>query len=338
MKTPLSSANANDFDELLGRPAAPRRAWLFIVPALLGLILLVLGVALKQGYFIRRVNLNFYAPTAEGVAVGTRIKLLGFPVGAITGVTFIPASAGQPHRVKLQARVDAEYLAQIPSGSRARLAQEGVIGEYTIDIIPGSDNARPVAAGESIELKKEGGLGGLASLAESLELRLIPVIDEAQSLLRQLNDPRSGVKPVLADYHGLAVDAGAAIQQAGKILAHSESKLSHILSDGEAALRSVRTLTESTDSRAAEMLDDARAALKSARRIADDGADVVRELRTSAPELLDEGHSALTDAAQMAHGARRSWPIRLWVDTESSYPALGVDTGRLAPANSSQSR
>ena len=86
------------------------------------------------------------------------------------------------------------------------------------------------------------------------------------------------------------------------------------------------------------MLDDARAALKSARRIADDGADVVRELRTSAPELLDEGHSALTDAAQMAHGARRSWPIRLWVDTESSYPALGVDTGRLAPANSSQSR
>jgi hypothetical protein len=211
----MTSRLPNDFDELLGRPPDRRRAWLFILPAVLGLILLVVGVAVKQGYFIRRVNLSFYAPSADGVAVGTKIKLLGFPVGAISGVTFIPASAGQPRRVKLQANVDAEYLAHIPNDSRARLAQEGVIGEYTIEIVPGSDNARPVAAGESLELKKEGGLSDLASMVET---RLMPVVDEAQVLLRNLNDERAGIKPLLIDMHRLVLDASATAQRAGKMI------------------------------------------------------------------------------------------------------------------------
>jgi ABC-type transporter Mla subunit MlaD len=322
----------NDFDELLGRPPARRRAWLFILPAVLGLILVVLGVAFKQGYFIRRVNLNFYAPSADGVAVGTKIKLLGFPVGAISGVSFIPANAGQPRRVKLQANVDAEYLAHIPHDSRARLAQEGVIGEYTIEILPGSDNARPVAAGEFLELKKEGGLGGLASIIES---RLMPVVDEAQVLLRNLNDERAGVKPVLAEMHGLALDASATARQAGKMLDSSEAKLDNLLNESEAVLKSVRHLSDATDRRSLEMLDDASSTLKSARSLAEDGAYVARELRSVAPDLIDDGHSAAADAAQIAQGAKRSWPLRWLLDEEMpTLPSLGVDTGRVAPAAS----
>ncbi len=258
----MKPALPDDFDELLGRRPARRRAWLFILPALLGLFVLVLGVAVKQGYFIRRVNLDFYAPSADGIAVGTRIKLLGFPVGAISGVTFIPASAGQPRRVKLQARLDAEYLAHIPSGSRARLAQEGVIGEYTIEIIPGPDNVRPVAAGESLELRKE---GGLASLAGVLETRLLPVADEAQRLLLKLNDGQAGIKPVLADVRRLVAAADATTQQAASVLARNEIKLGRILSDGEVAMKSVRSMAEASEQRSTEMLDDAPVILDDAR-------------------------------------------------------------------------
>ena len=321
----------NDFDELLGHPPARRRAWLFILPAVIGLILLVLGVAFKQGYFIRRVSLNFYAPSADGVAVGTKIKLLGFPVGAISGVSFIPASAGQPRRVKLKANVDAEYLAHIPNDSRARLAQEGVIGEYTIEIIPGSDNARPVAAGESLALKKEGGLSDLVGMVES---RLMPVVDEAQVLLRQLNDERAGIKPLLTEMHGLALNASATARQADKMLVDSQAKLGNLLYEGEAALKSVRTLSESADRRSQEMLDDASAALKDVRRIAEDGAFVARELRAVAPDVLGDGHSAAADAAQIADGAKRSRPLRWLLDEAPSLPSLGVDTGRIVPASS----
>jgi ABC-type transporter Mla subunit MlaD len=249
-------------------------------------------------------------------------------VGAISGVSFIPASAGQPRRVKLQANVDAEYLAHIPNDSRARLAQEGVIGEYTIEIVPGSDNARPVAAGEALELKKEGGLGGLAS---SVETRLMPLLDEAHALLRNLNDERAGIKPVLADVRGLVLGASSTAQRAGKMLEQSEAKLGHLLNEGEAALKSVRRMAEAGDQRSLEMLDDARSALKSGRSMAEDGAYVARELRAVAPGLIDDGHAAAADAAQIAHGAKRSWPLRWLVDEAPPLPSLGVDTGRILP-------
>ncbi|MBI4741904.1 MAG: MCE family protein [Betaproteobacteria bacterium] len=327
----MKPSSPSDFDELLGQPPARRRAWLFILPAILGLILLVVGVALKQGYFIRRVNLNFYAPTADGISVGTKIKLLGFPVGAISGVTFVPASAGQPRRVKLQARVDAEYLAHIPTGSLARLAQEGVIGEHVIEIVPGSDNARPVAAGEAIELKKEGGLGGLASMVET---RVMPVVDEARVLLGTLNDERAGVKPVLADVRGLLASAGTTAQRAENLLEQSEAKLGNLLGDGEAAMKSARMIAGATDQRATELLDDARSVLKNAKTISEDGANIVRDLKSAAPGLLDDGRSAAADASQIAHGAKQSWPFRLLVDDAPAPPSLGVDTGRVLPAAS----
>lgn len=328
MRQPLP----NDFDEILGRPPARRRAWLFILPALLGLILLVVGVAVKQGYFVRRVPLNFYALTADGVAVGTKIKLLGFPVGAISGVNFIPASADQPRRVKLQARVDAEYLAHIPHGSVAHLVQEGVIGEYMIEIIPSEDNARPVAAGESIDLKKEGGLSGLASMVES---RVMPVVDEAKVLLRNLNDERHGLKPVLAEVLALVASADTTARQMAKIAEQAEPKLGVILSDGAASLKSLRTLAETTEQRSAELLDDASATLKNLREVSAEGSTLVRQLGTAAPVLLEEGRAIAADVSEMTQGAKRRWPFRLLVDDEPTVHTLGVDTGRL-PGSASE--
>ena len=315
----------DDFAELLDRPAVRRRSWRFIVPAVLGLLLLVAGVLVKQGYFVRRAQMDFYAPTADGVAIGTRIKLLGFPIGAVSAVHFIPASDGQARRVKFEARIDAEYLAHIPSGSRARLAQEGVIGERIIEILPGTDSARPMAAGESIELTKGGGLGELAA---TVEARVLPVADEARNLLHALNDERSGVRPLIADFKAVAGDVSASVQQAGKLLNHVDAKVDKILLEGEATMKSVHAVADATERRSAELLDDAHATLKNVRAVTEDGAGIARELRGAAPGLIAEGQSVATDVSDITRGAKRSWPIRLFVN-EPVAESLGVDTGRM---------
>ncbi len=38
--------------------------------AALAIALLVAAVTVKQGYFVRRAQMDFYAPTADGVAIG----------------------------------------------------------------------------------------------------------------------------------------------------------------------------------------------------------------------------------------------------------------------------
>lgn len=320
----MTPSSPDDFTELLDRPAVRRRAWRFILPAILGLLLLVAGVTVKQGYFVRRAQLDFYAPTADGVAVGTKIKLMGFPIGAVSAVHFIPARAGQSRRVKFEARIDAEYLAHIPSGSGARLAQEGVIGERIIEILPGPDSARPMASGESIVLAAG---GGLAELAATVEARVLPVADEARALLHTLNDPQGGVKPMIADFRALAGDVSASVQQAGKMLSHADAKVDSLLTEGQAAMKSVRAVADSAERHSSGLLDDAQATLKNVRAVTEDGAGIVREIRGAAPGLIAEGQGVASDVSDITRGAKRSWPIRLFVD-EPVTESLGVDTGR----------
>ena len=317
----------DDFAELLDRPTVRRRAWRFILPAILGLLLLVAGVTVKQGYFVRRAQLDFHAPTADGVAIGTRIKLMGFPIGAVSAVHFVPASAGQARRVKFEARIDAEYLAHIPSGSRARLAQEGVIGERIIEILPGTDSARPMASGESIMLATGGGLGDLAA---TVETRVLPVADEARALLHALNDEQGGVKPLIADFRAVTGDVAVSVRQAGKMLNRVDAKVDRILGEGEATMKSAHAVADSAERRSAELLDDAHATLKNVRAATADGAEIVREIRGAAPGLIAEGQGVASDVSDMARGAKRSWLMRLFVD-EPVVESLGVDTGRLPP-------
>jgi ABC-type transporter Mla subunit MlaD len=322
----MTPSAPDDFAELLDRSTERRRAWRFILPAIMGLLLLVAGVTIKQGYFVRRAQMDFYAPTADGVAIGTRIKLLGFPVGAVSAVHFIPASAGQTRRVKFEARIDAEYLAHIPSGSRARLAQEGVIGERIIEILPGADSARPMAAGESIELGRGGGLGDLAA---TVETRVLPVADEARELLHTLNDERSGVKPLMADFKAVTGDVAASVRQAGKMLNRADAKVDRILGEGEAAMKSVHAVADAAERHSSELLSDAQAALKNVRAVTEDGAGIAREIRSVAPGLIAEGQNVAADVSEMTRSAKRSWLIRLFVD-EPATESIGVDTGGLS--------
>lgn len=323
----MKPPSPDDFAELLDRPAARRRSWRFMLPAILGLLLLVAAVTIKQGYFVRRAQLDFHAPSADGVAIGTKIKLLGFPIGAVAAVRFVPATSAQARHVKFEARIDAEYLAHIPSGSRARLAQEGVIGERIIEILPGADSARPVASGEALELVKG---SGLAELAATVEARLLPVADEARDLLRALNDEHAGVKPLIADFRAVAGGVAASARQADKMLTRADAKVGRMLDEGEAAMKSVHAVADSAQRRSTELLDDAQLTLKNLRAASEDGAGLARELHTAAPGVIAEGQNAAADVAEITRGAKRSWPLRLLVD-DAAAESLGVDTGRVAP-------
>ena len=200
-----------------------------------------------------------------------------------------------------------------------------MIGERIIEILPGADSARPMAAGESIVLTTGGGLGELAA---TVEARVLPVADEARQLLRALNDERSGVKPLIADFRAVAGDVAASVQQAGKMLNHVDAKVDKILGEGEAAMKAVHAVADATERRSAELLDDAHATLKNVRAVTEDGAGLARDIRGAAPGLIAEGQSVAADVSDMTRGAKRSWPIRLFVN-EPATESLGVDTGRL---------
>ena len=78
------------------------------------------------------------------------------------------------------------------------------------------------------------------------------------------------------------------------------------------------------------LVDDNRAPL------ADSALDVIHdkivesEQRMAAPGLIADGQSLAGDAVDITRNAKRSWPLRLFVDAPA-VSSLGVDTARLPP-------
>lgn len=81
--------------------------------------------------------------SAEGITVGTDVRLAGITVGSVTGLELDPAS----YQAKVTLTV-AETL-QIPEDSDVKIASESLLGGNFVEITPGASEFM-LAAGDEI--------------------------------------------------------------------------------------------------------------------------------------------------------------------------------------------
>ncbi len=108
--------------------------------------------------------------TAPKVVPGAAVWVAGRPVGVVSAVEFLPVpSTDQGPRVALILTVPERDLPQIRSDAGVRITSEGLISDPVVDIIPGSSNAPPIEAGDT--LIAEHRLTAADVMARSAELR-----------------------------------------------------------------------------------------------------------------------------------------------------------------------
>jgi phospholipid/cholesterol/gamma-HCH transport system substrate-binding protein len=76
--------------------------------------------------------LNASFRSADGITVGTDVRLAGINVGTVTGLDLDPAS----YRAKVTFTVDGAL--QIPADSDAKIASESLLGGNYLEITPGA--------------------------------------------------------------------------------------------------------------------------------------------------------------------------------------------------------
>lgn len=294
-----------EIERKLGGSMAPASRT-FLVLAAAGIIGVLALLAHTQRWFTPTLELNFYADTANGLSRGMAVKLVGFSVGTLEQVSLVGEL-----RVKGRLVMDRSYRDSVGKDARIRLARDGLLGTYILQLVPGPGDPGPVDSGDTLTFERE---LDYSAMATSLLERAGPVIDDLRAVTAKLVDAEAGVPKTIKQLHDAAVALRIMSESVTQLAADGSrltrdvpNRIEPVLKEMERNLAQIHVLTRQVNEALPPLLEDARASMKSARQAADTAQ---RVLADDVPLVLRRTEQLLTDTEEIIGGVRRSWPVR----------------------------
>lgn len=284
-----------------------RRSLWVAAPALAGVLALLALVSWKQGLLTATSPLYFMAGTATGIGHGMPVKLNGFVVGEVAAIELLPPSTQSAERVRVTLDIHRRYLAYVPRTTRARLSQEGVIGQAIIELVPQRYDARAIHAGELLPFERS---RGLAEIATGLEARINPVLDNAQALTQRLADPDGDLHGLLAEGRRAAAGMAETNAQVQATMAETRQAVSALSGSAEASLRRVDRTLSTVERDIPVLLSDLKATAANAKLASESAARLATRSDEQVPRILDSAEQAAEQGNALVGDVRRLWPLR----------------------------
>ena len=130
-----------------------RVAGLFVLTAIVGTLVVLLGVAIKRGWFEPKVAYRTSLPSADGLHMGTLVQVAGLRAGQVDTIELKSSS-----EVIVTFEISKKYSHLVRQDSEVRVMRPFVIGEKVLELTVGSDSApvmpegQMLVAGESMDL------------------------------------------------------------------------------------------------------------------------------------------------------------------------------------------
>jgi len=278
--------------------------------AILGALLLVFAiVAIEQGIFASTTKLRFQTSDAGMIHEGMEVRLNGFKVGKLTGV-----SLRDDGTVEVQFIIDNKYLLHIRRGAKVRLVEQGLLGDGVLEIAPGPKDQPSLEANEMLPFERKFGMG---ELAHELVERLKPILDNVQVTTRSLNGSDglvTHVKRVAIQFEKAGLDMSSLMRQTQRVIAEENLKLGNTLDKSGVAIDKAG---EAID-KMGVAIDKAGVLLDSFHDVAKDVGKVTSSSAESVPSLLREGNAAAEDARNIISSAKGAWPIKNMMEAEET--------------------
>jgi ABC-type transporter Mla subunit MlaD len=100
------------------------------------------------GAFRPKYQIQMFVPEAEGVRVGTLVRLDGMPIGNASRVKLVANSADSARRIEIVLRIEKRFQNMIHEDSYASLVRGGLLGERYVSIQRGFSGPPINAEGE----------------------------------------------------------------------------------------------------------------------------------------------------------------------------------------------
>lgn len=168
-----------------------RVAGLFVLTAIVGTLVVALGVAVKRGWFEPKIAYKTILPSADGIHVGTLVQVAGLRAGAVDSIELKSSQ-----EVTVIFEISRRYSPLVKTDSTLKIIRPFVIGEKVLELTVGSETAQilpegqMVAAGESIDLldlmsgKK---LGPYMQQLTQVFDEIAPLVHNVSSITKQAN-------------------------------------------------------------------------------------------------------------------------------------------------------
>lgn len=183
-------------------------AGLFVGLAILSCVVGMASIAIKQGWFSRKVKYQTELDSADGVHAGTVVQIAGLRVGQV-----IEVDLQSNDKVLVRFEVLEKFKAKVRGDSHVQMFRPFILADKVIEVSVGSDSEQELAVGSTIPMiatsdvmdllsgKKMGSMmASFDKLAESVKIAgdafanperthaLVQMIDRLNPLVQNLNN------------------------------------------------------------------------------------------------------------------------------------------------------
>jgi phospholipid/cholesterol/gamma-HCH transport system substrate-binding protein len=158
--------------------------------ALVILVALAIGAALSYlltgagtKLFAPHTTLTTLVPDAAGIIIGSEVRLSGIPIGDVSKVS-ISGSLDPQNIVRIDMKVDAQFLKNIPSDSQAIVTEDNLLGDQFVSIEEGKSTT-PISENATLAGVPVKQAADQADLIRALKDEL----QQADDLVTQLSSP-----------------------------------------------------------------------------------------------------------------------------------------------------
>jgi len=278
--------------------------------------------AWRQGWFTPTEHLHLELSNgAQGLQIGTLVKLKGFKIGEVDGMTLEPNL-----NVHVSMRITEEKLALLGADAHVKLSRDTPISAKYIEIIPGEKARGTLRANAAIPLKEGSDVedimlvvkSGVEKLSSALG-KIEPILDDAKKLTGEAAAMRGHVRgavDVMLNNLQAATGQVKQIGQTAQGMANSiDADRAVIMAQVKGIVKTIET-TVSTD--VPQMSGKVKATLDDVKKITADAA-------VDIPPTLRSTRIAVEDVAEIAEGAKKTWPISSFIKGESPAGPLRLD-------------
>jgi len=298
----------------------------FVMPALIGLVVVGAVIAWKQELFVTRTPIYIFTDSALGITKGIPVKVFGLTVGTVDDIEIVPGTPGNKGQVRVRLNISSEYLHHITKDSRAKLMREGVVGQALIEILPGDQNVRPVGRNEVIAFERGKTLG---ELSEELNRALSPVLAQVKEAIGDMQNPQGRLQKSVDRVTTLLDELPDSNRKLASVLVTAEKTLARadtVLTNTDRAVASLALKADSTLGSLDRIVSDVSTAAPAILKNLDAASQGLARASERMPLMIDGGNSLIRDANQTISGAKAAWPIRNWVEPPATT-TLGIDSG-----------
>jgi ABC-type transporter Mla subunit MlaD len=278
--------------------------------------------AWRQGWFTPTEHLHLELSNgAQGLQVGTLVKLKGFKIGEVDNMTLEPNL-----NVHISMRVTEEKLALLGADAQVKLSRDTPISAKYIEIIPGAKPQGSLKANAVIPIKEGSEVedmllivkSGVEKLSSALG-KIEPILDDAKKLTGEAADMRghvhSAVDVMLNNLQAVSGNAKQIGQTAQGMATSLDADRAVIMGQVKGLVKTLET-TVSTD--VPQMTSKVKGALDDVKKITEGAA-------VDIPPTLRSTRIVTEDVAEITDGAKKAWPISSFIKNEPTAKPLKLD-------------